>query len=52
MDRLQAMEVFVRVAEAGSFTAVADRLNAEAPESFQPPLSQLDALIQSIQISP
>ncbi|MBD5803670.1 HTH-type transcriptional regulator DmlR [Azoarcus sp. Aa7] len=27
MDRLQAMEVFVRVAEAGSFTAVADRLN-------------------------
>jgi DNA-binding transcriptional LysR family regulator len=27
MDRLQAMDVFVRVAEAGSFTAVADRLN-------------------------
>jgi hypothetical protein len=32
--------------------AVADRLNAAAPESFQPPLSQLDALIQSIQVSP
>lgn len=27
MDRLQAMDVFVRVAEAGSFTAVADHLN-------------------------
>jgi DNA-binding transcriptional LysR family regulator len=27
MDRLQAMDVFLRVAEAGSFTAVADRLN-------------------------
>jgi len=27
MDRLQAMDVFVRVAEAGSFTAVADYLN-------------------------
>ncbi len=32
--------------------AVADRLNAADPESFQPQLSQLDALIQSIQISP
>ena len=27
MDRLQAMQTFVRVAEAGSFTAVADQLN-------------------------
>lgn len=27
MDRLQAMETFVRVTEAGSFTAVADQLN-------------------------
>ncbi len=27
MDRLAAMETFVRVAEAGSFTAVADQLN-------------------------
>jgi DNA-binding transcriptional LysR family regulator len=27
MDRLQAMETFVRVAEAGSFSAVAERLN-------------------------
>ena len=26
MDRLQGMEVFIRVAEAGSFTAVADHL--------------------------
>ena len=32
--------------------AVADRLNGAAPESFQPQLSQLDALIQSIQVSP
>ena len=27
MDRLQAMEVFVRVAEAGSFAAAADQLD-------------------------
>jgi hypothetical protein len=32
--------------------AVADRLNGADPESFQPQLSQLDALIQSIQVSP
>ncbi|MCX7147592.1 MAG: LysR family transcriptional regulator [Sulfuritalea sp.] len=27
MDRLAAMQTFVRVAEAGSFTAVADQMN-------------------------
>ena len=27
MDRLAAMETFVRVADAGSFSAVADQLN-------------------------
>jgi hypothetical protein len=32
--------------------AVADRLNATSPDSFQPTLAQLDSLIQSIQISP
>ncbi len=26
MDKLDAMQIFVRVAEAGSFTAVADQL--------------------------
>ena len=32
--------------------AVADRLNATSPDSYQPTLAQLDSLIQSIQISP
>lgn len=34
------------------FQAVAERLNATSPDSFQPTLAQLDALIQSIQVSP
>ncbi len=34
------------------FLAITDRLNSASPESFQPPLTQLDALIQSIQIKP
>lgn len=32
--------------------AVGEKLNAASPDSFQPPLGQLDALIQSIQVAP
>ena len=43
-------------ADAGQINAyvqtVADRLNATSPDSFQPTLAQLDALIQSINVSP
>lgn len=44
--------------EGGNFDAqdyyarVTDLLNGTSPESFAPPLSQLDALIQSIEITP
>jgi DNA-binding transcriptional LysR family regulator len=31
MDRLQAMKTFVRVVEAGSFSAVAHEVNASLP---------------------
>ena len=41
--------------EAGSqkyYQAVTDLLNSASPDSFQPSLNQIDALIQSIQITP
>ena len=34
------------------YQAIIDRLNSASPDSFQPSLTQLDALIQSINIAP
>lgn len=36
----------------GYYVEVTDLLNGTSPESFTPAISQMDALIQSIQITP
>ena len=44
MDKLHAMEVFTRVAEAGSFTRAAERMNL-APASVSAAVQNLEALL-------